>query len=433
MTESRKALGPTLANSDAGEGFLVLLGAGASADAGLPMANSLTDCALKAAASYEDEGRSARALNYVVAAMQLWDVRFGRALSDGIGIERLVSAVELLANRSSLEVAPFIYSWDGSVAGQEESAAYVDDYNAQRFFEALQTPLDTRGWSGQRGFQFSIQREAMQKVFWQLTHKRQHNTFELLHAWLVRQVVQDLSIQDPEAIEYFVPLVRSIAESPNASIATLNYDLCVELALEKASLPTNRYVAHWADRGSLDTPSEGDVNLLKLHGSIDWLMTPEEDFVAGTTPEGYSDWKPALIYGQREKLRVGGPFLQLFEKFRANLVQTNRLIVVGYSFSDAHINTVIRRWLRTNARARLLICDPFFPEVSPSSFSGNEPERVLLWRKYGPEPSVNPLYPTTANSAVTVPKLAISRSPADDFFSELAAQGVDNLFAKAGL
>jgi len=397
------------------------------------MASSLTDCALKAAASYEDEGRNARALNYVVAAMQLWDVRRGQTLSDGIGIERLVSAVELLANRSTLEVAPFIYSWDGSVAGQEETAAYVDDYNAQRFFEALQTPVDTRNWSGQRGFQFSSQNQAMQKVFWQLTHKRQHNTFQSLHAWLVRQVVQDLTIQDPAAIEYFVPLVRSIAESPNASIATLNYDLCVERALERASLTGNRYVDLWADTGSLDRPSACDVNLLKLHGSIDWLMTPEEDFVAGTAPEGYADWRPALIYGQREKLRVGGPFLQLFERFRSNLVQADRLVVVGYSFSDAHINTVIRRWLRTNERARLLVCDPFFPEVSPSSFSGDESERVLLWRKYGPEPSVNPMYPATADSSATVPKLAVSRRSADDFFSELAAQGIGSLFEKHGL
>lgn len=89
-----------------------LLGAGASVPAGLPTAMGLTDRAVQAANALGgfDLYQHGRSLNFVLAAMRLHDVRTNEGDYPPAGIERLVSAVELLAHRSDLEVAPFVQS-----------------------------------------------------------------------------------------------------------------------------------------------------------------------------------------------------------------------------------------------------------------------------------------------------------------------------------
>lgn len=80
------------------------------------------------------------ALNYVVAALQLHDSRRGARLADGIGIERLVSAVELLSSRDTIEIAPFIHEWDASVSALESTRAYVDARLVRKLHQAVQEP-----------------------------------------------------------------------------------------------------------------------------------------------------------------------------------------------------------------------------------------------------------------------------------------------------
>jgi len=51
------------------------------------------------------------------------------------------------------------------------------------------------------------------------------------------------------------------------------------------------------------------------------------------------------------------------------LEKADRLVVVGYSFRDGHINEFIRRWLNLQLTRRLLVLDPGWPEhVGHSDF-----------------------------------------------------------------
>jgi SIR2-like domain len=53
-----------------------------------------------------------------------------------------------------------------------------------------------------------------------------------------------------------------------------------------------------------------------------------------------------VIFGGRNKLTAEGPFLDLLMRFKDALMDANRLIVIGYSFRDDHINHLVLSWLR---------------------------------------------------------------------------------------
>ena len=84
-----------------------------------------------------------------------------------------------------------------------------------------------------------------------------------------RQAVQQILIEatpfDP------LPLYRTFAQrlSPNDVVLTFNYDILLEQALDDIGRPYSLTPEWWLSR---DTPPSGQeyVDLLKLHGSIDW-------------------------------------------------------------------------------------------------------------------------------------------------------------------
>jgi hypothetical protein len=57
-------------------------------------------------------------------------------------------------------------------------------------------------------------------------------------------------------------------------------------------------------------------------------------------------------------LVASGPFLSLLLEFERLLESATRLIIIGYSFRDDHVNEVIRRWLADDASRTITIVDP---------------------------------------------------------------------------
>src|SRR5262249_37314394 len=90
-----------------------LLGAGASAEAGVPTSVPLT----KAIVDRLNEGRSGpdqavSALNFVCGVLIASEGAIGESTFEGLDVERVFAAVELLARRRDLEVSPFVSLWN---------------------------------------------------------------------------------------------------------------------------------------------------------------------------------------------------------------------------------------------------------------------------------------------------------------------------------
>jgi hypothetical protein len=74
--------------------------------------------------------------------------------------------------------------------------------------------------------------------------------------------------------------------------------------------------------------------------------------------------KPALIFGAGNKLRAGGPYLELLRRFEASLEAQAGLVVVGYSFRDDHINAIVTSWMNGDVSRRLVVLDPAADELT---------------------------------------------------------------------
>jgi NAD-dependent SIR2 family protein deacetylase len=163
---------------------------------------------------------------------------------------------------------------------------------------------------------------------------------------------------------YLGYMLRAMA---GGTIVTLNYDNCLERANQ---IGVSQRVNSGPYPGSYVPPPGPDelqpTRLIKLHGSLGWQN--DEKYFGGVNsltedslPERVSLWRnrmfsvepPAVIFGAGNKLRPNGPFLDMFMEFKQALKRAERLIVIGYSGGDVHVNTVIREWINSNEAPRL--------------------------------------------------------------------------------
>ncbi len=106
-------------------------------------------------------------------------------------------------------------------------------------------------------------------------------------------------------------------------------------------------LGHFADVTIQTRP----LRLIKLHGSLDWLQSKTTGNVEVALP-GVSYWKddtywhdytPGIIFGGGNKLRPNGPYLSLYQEFKLALLRAHQVVVIGYSFRDAHVNEALGR------------------------------------------------------------------------------------------
>lgn len=151
-------------------------------------------------------------------------------------------------------------------------------------------------------------------------------------------------------------------------VFTSNYDVVFEEALEATAVPffdgfvgaVNPFFAPECIE-SEGTKSDAHVypcrawtRLWKLHGSINWHVRPGELGTEQITRLSGSDGKAGeelAIFPARDKYSQSRklPFLAMQDRFRRFLSGGDRLLVIlGYSFSDQHLNELILQALRSN-------------------------------------------------------------------------------------
>lgn len=147
------------------------------------------------------------------------------------------------------------------------------------------------------------------------------------------------------------------------SIFTTNYDTLMEdaLALEKLIVNdgfTGAAIGFWNPKVSFSgSPS---INIIKLHGSVDWFQDDKGGLIRNRYGVKYLDASSnVLIYPQATKYieTQKDPFALLFTEFRERLhsPSENVTISAGYSFGDYHINSEIDIALKTLGNKTTLI------------------------------------------------------------------------------
>lgn len=110
-------------------------------------------------------------------------------------------------------------------------------------------------------------------------------------------------------------------------------------------------------------PVENLVYLYKIHGSVNWreseLMMNNYFHIEEVRPrkeDGSNNG--VLIYPTptKQDKSLGSPYVDLFREFQHKLLEPQSvLFVIGYSFSDQHVNDVIYRALATNSTLNVVV------------------------------------------------------------------------------
>lgn len=352
----------------------VLLGAGASADAGLlltsGLAAAIVDKANQTEHGYFKPAKPdwVRALNAVYAGMVGYRGARGDNPLSAVNIETLISAVRLLRTRDDHEVAPFVATWAPSLSNFGSSD--LPTSSGKSILEAVGRSLSPGAGSDEGEIT-----EAVAEIARAAVRPDLGRPFADAETFILSSLVELLGAH--QDVSYLEPLVALARTQPGgADVITLNYDLTVETAAAQSGLTVNRGIESWRPGENLDfSPTQGVLNLMKLHGSLDWRSSTRMDGVhpqlsprgidvvaPGLSREGRQrDDLPWIVVGDREKLATDGPTLALNFAARSALLRTNHLAVVGYSFGDAHINAMIRDWMAASRDRTMSVLDIQWP------------------------------------------------------------------------
>ena len=177
-----------------------------------------------------------------------------------------------------------------------------------------------------------------------------------------------LTFKDEASIAYMARLADVLDLDVAVDIFSLNYDLCIETALQ--SMKT-RVTNGFSDCGWNPELFEEDVDvrLFKLHGSLDWVEDQSYGVCALQFPRHkdaediIGTHKPLLIFGTNHKLSARQPFLNLAYHLSQTVSRTRVLVVIGYSFGDDYVNEIIEQGFRNNSYLRVIVVAPDASEV----------------------------------------------------------------------
>jgi hypothetical protein len=189
----------------------------------------------------------------------------------------------------------------------------------------------------------------------------------------IRQVVAKLLSRKAESFDGLKFLNDSLLDNDFSSfeIFTLNHDTVLEQNFESKDINYNdgfrkneEMIDIW-DSQLFD--NENEVNLYKMHGSVNWQYYDQESWEDNRIRkfpiimfEKFDTISNALILiGTHNKMSnyIKDLYLELYYRFYKILNSCNTLIIAGYGFNDRGINQKIFNWLN-NPLNNLVLIDP---------------------------------------------------------------------------
>jgi hypothetical protein len=282
--------------------IIILLGAGASADAGIPVTSQMVKDVEKFIDSNNKDKVWSQFKDLYFLVKSSVEFSYGiQGKQANFNIETLLNILYELEKKEMHPLYPFIGSWN------------------IRFNEIIKD-------------NFSLISDFKNKIIQQLK------------SW-----IQPANLEDSK---YYTKLSEFQKELQfPLKIFTLNYDLLIEKKLSMITIERgfddNK---KWNYKLFSERHEEPDIYLYKLHGSLDWERYTDTQIVkfVDNIPN-----IPDLIFGTQYKMQYVDPYLFLFSEFRHYAMKAKLIICVGYSFSDEHINTILSQSLSNNKDTKI--------------------------------------------------------------------------------
>ena len=294
--------------------IVLLLGAGASAEAGIPTSDQMIRKIEEFLVGDKEWRVFADLYNHVKSAIYYSAGLHGR-FNDKVNynIETLVNTLYELEKYEEHPLYPFIAAWNSRFEG-----------------------LAKRGFSQVRKFRGQILK-ALKK--WMCPENTSSGDYYRGLATLQRE------------LNFPLP------------IFSLNYDLCVERLKDREFRVEagfagfgNEHVWDWERFEDMSANPPPQIVLYKLHGSVNWKRNDEtKQLFSVEQVESVDAGRMEVIFGRDFKLEAADPYLFYAYEFRRYTLAAKLIVTVGYGFGDAHINKMLAQGLADDPHRQLLV------------------------------------------------------------------------------
>lgn len=294
--------------------IIFLLGAGASAEAGIPTSSEMID-KIERLLREDQKWIPYRDLYHHVKSAIYYSAGLRGQFNDQVSynIETMVNTLHELERNEDHLLYPFIATWNSRFATLAGS-----DFGRVREFR--------------------------------------HLILKALKKWM--------SPEDPAQVEYYDGLVK-LQKDLNfpLPVFSLNYDLCIE-NLDEGDFRVEtgfggfgkRHTWDWERFDETGPNPVPQILLYKIHGSINWKRDETtKQLYSVEQVENIDPDRMEVIFGRDFKLEAADPYLFYAYEFRRYALMAKLIIVVGYGFSDVHVNKILTQGLGGDSNRQIIV------------------------------------------------------------------------------
>lgn len=256
-----------------------------------------------------------------------------------------------------------------------------DDPDDQVQFEKFKITFDKSGDLETTLFELQLRPKVLEQIIlktWELVNKADIAAYENFIS---------------KSVDF--PLVNLIdhllgAAEKRLSIITTNYDRLAEYAASfaKAIICTGyaqNYIGHFSNRIQSNNLSalkgfKGQVNIWKVHGSLDWFKTKNDEDIQlplrHTIPTNYM---PLIVTPGITKFELTHlePFRTIFTQADKEIEEANGFLCIGYGFNDIHVQTKLITQIKNN-KPIIVITKALTPKTKQSIIGNNCRHYILI-------------------------------------------------------
>lgn len=173
------------------------------------------------------------------------------------------------------------------------------------------------------------------------------------------------------------------------SVVTTNYDRIAEYcaSIAEAFICTGyaqNYIGHFSD--SIHTSAlanikgfSGQVNIWKVHGSLDWFESPiKENVHLPLRKDIPQDYKPLIVTPGLSKYAEthNEPYRTIFAQADNEIQKANGYLCIGYGFNDVHVQPKLIQQIKT--KPIIVITKELTPKTKETIIDGGCKNFILI-------------------------------------------------------
>lgn len=209
-----------------------------------------------------------------------------------------------------------------------------------------------------------------------------------------------ISEADIKAYEQFVlsgkevPLVNLMkyllsTTDRKLSIVTTNYDRIAEYSASRTEAfictgYAQNYIGHFSDKIHTNAlanikGSSGQVNIWKVHGSLDWFETPNRENIHLPLRQNIpQDYKPLIVTPGLSKYAEthNEPYRTIFAQADTEIQNANGYLCIGYGFNDVHVQPKLIQQIKT--KPIIVITKELTPKTKEAIIDGGCKNYILI-------------------------------------------------------